>query len=327
MQASAMSVEIAVRELPLIWRIFLVNALVFAVGAVALAVSPATISFPIVLTEALVLAAGLVGTLLVNLVLLRRSFAPLEQLTALMRRVDPLRPGERLDADGPREVRALGSVFNEMLDRLEGERHASGRETMSRLEGERKRVARELHDELGQSLTSIMLMLSRLEERAPDELRPEVADARETTRATLDDVRALARRLRPEALDDLGLLPALTALTAAFGEAAGLQVERSFDKSLPQLAAETELAVFRVAQESLTNVARHAAATRVTVELRRAPGPAVQLRVRDDGAGLGVAPFGSGIRGMHERALHVGGRLEVFSPPGGGVEVRLTVPV
>jgi two-component system sensor histidine kinase UhpB len=313
--------------MPLVWRVFLVNAAVFALGATALALSPATVSFPILLAEALVLGFGLVAILLVNLFLLRRSFAPLARLMALMRRVDPLRPGERLRAEGPPEVRALGSVFNEMLDRLEHERQHSGREMISRLESERTRVARELHDELGQSLTSVMLQLSRLAERAPSDLRADVLEAREATRSTLDDVRDIARRLRPEALDDLGLFAALTSLTVSFSEATGLRVERAFGDALPDLSPEAELTVFRVAQESLTNAARHAGASTVTIELRRLQTPrAVRLRVRDDGIGLGGAAFGSGIRGMQERAMHVGGSLEIFSPSPGGVEVRLTVP-
>jgi two-component system, NarL family, sensor histidine kinase UhpB len=314
-----------VRDLPLVWRIFVLNASVFAIGVIALAVSPATVSFPIVLTEALVLSLGLVAILFVNLFLLRRSLEPLQRLMALMRRVDPLRPGERVHVEGSPEVRALGGVFNEMLDRLERERRDSGRETLSRLEGERKRVAQELHDELGQSLTGIVLVLSRLADRADGELRGELLDAQEAMRATLDDVRSLARRLRPEALDDLGLVPALNALIASFAEASGLRIERSVAENLPELTADAELAVFRIAQESLTNAARHAHAHNVQLELRRANGNGVRLHVRDDGVGLAGAPIGRGIRGMQERALHVGGRLELFSPAAGGVEVRLTI--
>jgi two-component system sensor histidine kinase UhpB len=316
---------VAVTRLSLHWRIFVVNAAVFVVGALALALSPATVSFPIVLAEALVLALGLSAILLVNLFLVRRSLAPLGRLMALMRRVDLLRPGERLAGEGPREVRDLGAVFNEMLERLERERQQSGRDLLARQESERKRVAQELHDELGQTLTGVMLMLSRLAERAPGELRPELDEAREATRATLDDVRRIARRLRPEALDDLGLVPALTSLTSAFADRSGLRVERSFADDLPKLSAEGELAVFRVAQESLTNAARHAGATRVDVRLERSDG-GVRLEVVDDGGGLDRGAFGSGIRGMRERALLVGGQLELFAPRGGGVEVRLTIP-
>jgi two-component system sensor histidine kinase UhpB len=111
---------------PFAWRIFAVNAVILVAAAMALALSPATVSFPIALTEGLILAVGLIAILIVNLLLVRRSFAPLERLTRLMRSVDLLRPGQRLDVTGPQEVRELGAVFNEMLERLERERHESG---------------------------------------------------------------------------------------------------------------------------------------------------------------------------------------------------------
>jgi len=310
---------------PLAWRIFFVNAAVFALGAAALALTPATVSWPIALAEAGVLLAGLSAILLVNLVLVRRSLAPLERLTAVMRSVDLLRPGQRLELTGPAEVRDLGAVFNEMLDRLERERHESGWDAFQGHEAERKRVAQELHDELGQALTAAMLQLSRLAKRAPAELHDDLREAQETMRASLDDVRRIARQLRPEALDDLGLVPALVALTTTFSEHTGLRVRRRLGDDLPPLAAEAELALYRVAQESLTNAARHADASHVELSLEPVP-DGVLLRVRDDGKGLdGVRP-GSGMRGMRERALLIGGDLRFEQVDGGGFEVRLRVP-
>src|SRR5918994_619291 len=112
--------------MPFAWRIFAVNAVLLVAAAIALALSPATVSFPIALTEGIVLAIGLVAILIINLLLVRRSFAPLERLTRLMRSVDLLRPGQRVEVTGPQEVRELGAVFNEMLERRERERHESG---------------------------------------------------------------------------------------------------------------------------------------------------------------------------------------------------------
>jgi two-component system sensor histidine kinase UhpB len=311
--------------MPLAWRVFVVNAVVFAAGTAALALSPATVSFPIALTEALVLVSGLSAILLVNLLLVRRSLQPLERLTSLMHRVDLLRAGERLELSGPAEVRELGAVFNEMLDRLERERREAGREALRAQENERKRVAQELHDEVGQAITALMLQLGRLAKHAPKDLQPELREAQDATRSTLDDVRTIARQLRPEALDDLGLASALTALANAFGDRAGLRVERRIDPNLPRLDPDVELVELRVAQESLTNVARHAGTSRV--DLRLEPGGrGVCLRVRDYGRGLNGAQPGSGVRGMRERALLVGGELSVASQAGGGVEVRLDVP-
>lgn len=311
--------------MPLAWRIFLVNATVFALGTAALALSPATVSWPIALTEALVLAGGLTATLVVNLVLLRRSLAPLQRLTGLMRHVDLLRPGQRLEITGPAEVRELGAVFNDMLNRLEAERHESGWAAFQGQEAERKRVAQELHDEVGQALTAVMLQLSRLARQAPPELQDELRDAQETTRASLDDVRRIARQLRPEALDDLGLVAALGALATAFADRTGLRVRRHLDDELPLLPDEAELALFRVAQESLTNAARHAETGRVDLWLE-ADEDGVVLRVRDYGKGIDGALDGSGIRGMRERAVLIGGDLAIEQARGGGVEVRLRVP-
>lgn len=310
---------------PLAWRIFVVNAAVFTLGAAALALSPATVSWPIALTEAAVLTTGLISMLLLNLVLLRRSLAPLDRLTQLMHQVDLLRPGQRLEITGPAEVRELGAVFNDMLDRLERERRESGWQAFQAQEAERKRVAQELHDEVGQALTAVMLQLSRLTKRAPAELEDELREAQETTRASLDDVRRIARQLRPEALDDLGLVPALGALAGTFAERTGIRIGRHIDEGLPSLAPDAELALFRVAQESLTNVARHAGTSHVDVWLEPL-GDGVLLRVRDYGKGLDGARPGTGIRGMRERALLIGGELTIQEPTAGGVEVRLKIP-
>lgn len=310
----------------LFWRLFGLNAAIFVAATLALVLSPLTVSSPVHVAEATVLVAGLTALLLVNFFLVRFSLGPLDRLTQLMRRVDLLRPGQRLEASGPNEVRRLVAVFNEMLERLERERRESGRRALAAQEAERKRVAQELHDEVGQAVTAVMLQLSRLSRAVPDELAAEVAEAQETTRASLDDVRRIARRLRPEALDDLGLTSALTALTTGFSERTGLRVARRIDRDLPPLDADTELVVYRVAQEGLTNVARHAGAGRVELHLQRGSRGGAVLRVLDDGTGLDGSKPGSGIEGMRERALLVGATLTVETRAAGGVEVRLEVP-
>jgi two-component system, NarL family, sensor histidine kinase UhpB len=312
------------RATPFVWRIFLVNAAILTIATAALALSPATVSFPIALAEGLVLAIGLLAILMLNLVLLRRLFAPLERLTRLMRDVDLLRPGQRLEASGPQEVRELGGVFNEMLDRLERERHESGWDALTRQEAERKRVAQELHDEVGQALTAVMLQIGQLARSAPAELNADLQEALETTRASLDDVRRIAKQLRPEALDDLGLVPALGALVATFADRTGLRIAHRLD-TVPELDDEAELVVFRVAQESLTNAARHAQTSRIDVTLDCDARDLV-LRVRDFGRGVDGATPGGGIRGMRERALLIGADLSILTQKDGGTEVKLAVP-
>lgn len=317
---------IFVRTMPFAWRIFVVNAAILIVAAAALAFSPATVSFPIALTEGIVLTIGLVAILVVNLFLIRRSFAPLERLTRLMRRVDLLQPGQRVDVSGPEEVRELGAVFNEMLDRLERERHESGWDALKAQEEERRRVAQELHDEVGQALTAVMLQIGRVAKKAPDELSEELHETLETTRASLDDVRRIAKQLRPEALDDLGLVPALNALATTFAERTGLRIRRRLPAGAPALGKEDELVLFRVAQEGLTNAARHAQTDTVDLTLEET-GAGIVLRIRDYGVGLDGGPAGSGLRGMRERALLVGADLSIRAAPGGGTEVTLALPL
>ena len=275
----------------------------------------------------LVLSAGLVATLVINVLLMRRAFAPLSKLTTLMARVDPLRPGQRLESPGPAsEVTLLAQSFNAMLDRLETERRDSARRASAAQEDERRRLAGELHDEIGQSLTAMALQLNRLAERSSDGTRAEAIDARDSALQLVDDVRSLARQLRPEALDELGLVPALTNLIERLSARTGLVIERDLERSLAPLAPDAELVLNRVAQESLTNVIRHARATHAEVTLKNDP-EGVVLAVRDDGRGMDGEPAGNGgLRFMRERAVMVGGDLRITTGASGrGTQVRLRV--
>ena len=304
--------------MPLYLRVFLINATVLTLAAVALVVSPLTVSFPVALTELVVLGAGLTAVLALNYALLRRAFAPLARLTRFMREVDPLRPGSRVPTeDADPEIADLTAAFNEMIERLESERRDSGLRALAAQEEERRRIALELHDEVGQALTAAMLRLDWAEH----------AEAKEGLRETLEEVREIARRLRPEALDDLGLRNALRALVASLARSAHLDVTPEIQADLPPLSAEQELVVYRVAQEALTNAVRHSDATTVRFRLTSGQGEIV-LEVEDDGRGFEPvdASEGSGMRGMRERALLVRARLEIDSAPGRGTVVRLRVP-
>lgn len=298
--------------MPLFWRVFLTNAAVLVAAALALVVTPATVSFPVALTELGVLAAGLGAVMALNLVLLRRVFQPLRALSTLMRGVDPLKPGarSRIDTRDP-ELAELTTAFNDMIDRLETERRESARRALKAQEDERLRVARELHDEVGQRLTAVMLQL--------DDRR-----AREEVRAALEEVREIGRRLRPEALDDLGLAAALRSLITSLEQRTGLHVDRQIQTPGP-LSAEQELVAYRIAQEALTNALRHGNGAQVRVELRSDDGATV-LVVEDTGPGVDdEAADGTGIRGMRERAVLVGARLDVGSRAGHGMRVRLVL--
>src|SRR4051812_46219399 len=308
-------------HIPLFWRLFLPNAAVLTVACVVLIIAPAN-------GRVVALGGGLVTMLVITLLLMRRAFSPLERLTALMRRIDPLAPGERLPLLGQSsEVTDLATAFNEMLDRLESERRDSARRALANEEAERGRLAAELHDEVGQTLTALVLQLSRAATAtaaAGDGVRAPFDQALATAEGTLEDVRRIARQLRPEALDDLGLVPALTNLCERLSEQTGLDVVRLLQRDLPALSPEEQLVIYRVAQESLTNVVRHAGARRAEVHLA-ADAEGVTLAVSDDGAGLNGAPPGEGIRGMRERAVLIGAELQIGRARDGGAEVRLRV--
>jgi two-component system sensor histidine kinase UhpB len=312
----------------LFWRIFLTNAAVLAAAsAVAVFVlSPGTISQPVAVKELAIFAAALAVMIVVNLVVTRRLTAPLDELVGVMRTIDPAIPGERVSvAGGPSEAHELADSFNEMLDRLEKERLESARRALGAQEAERLRVAQELHDEVGQNLTAALLQLGRLRKQAPDELRPELAEAAETVRANLDELRRIAQALRPQDLDELGLVSALSHFTERLTEQTGLPIARRLSPDLPVLAPEQELVIYRVAQEALTNVVRHAGASSATLRLATSNGR-VALRVSDDGQGIDGAAQSGGIRGMRERALLIHADLDIRQRPEGGTEVVLDLP-
>jgi two-component system sensor histidine kinase UhpB len=315
-------------RLPLLWRVFGTNAAVLVLAFLGLVFAPVTVSVPPHTTELVVLVLGLLAMLAINLLLLRPAFRPLDHLADTMRRHDPLSPGVRAEVDGDPDVTALARTFNEMLDRLESERRDSARRALLVQEGERRRIARELHDEVGQTLTGVMLQIEGLAAAVPEHLQPQLDELRETAREGTEEVRRIARRLRPEALEDLGLESALAALATAVGDQAGVRVNRSVEPLRVPLTDEQELVIYRVAQEALTNVARHAHATEVDLRLERRD-DRVTLVVRDDGIGLptGALPSASGIRGIRERAMLIGADVSITTPSDHGTEVTLSIPI
>jgi two-component system sensor histidine kinase UhpB len=313
------------------YRLATLNALV-VLAAVALTIvvlAPGKLSALRVDEEAGVLVAAVVLVVCVNLLLLGRVIRPLQTLTARARRVDLARPAERMPrAEPTSEVGELAMTLNEMLERLEAERRDATGRVLAGQEAERLRIAQELHDQVGQDLTAVLLSLSRVQSRAPEELGAALSEAQDALRAGLEDVRRIALELRPEALDDLGLPSALAVLCERFSERSGLEVARRIAESLPRLSPEAELVIYRVAQEALTNAARHSGSNRAELALL-VHDSRVSLTVRDWGRGLDshYVP-GSGIRGMRERAALIGSTVEIHSNPlGPGCELQLDVPV
>jgi two-component system sensor histidine kinase UhpB len=321
------SVDTTGRRLSLFWRVFATNAALLIAAALILGVSPITVSWPIAVTEATVLTLGLIVMLIANALLLRLAFSPLRALAVRMRQVDLLDRPESLPVSGPAEVAVLVGAFNEMLRRLEAERRSSAHRSLAAQENERRRVATELHDEVGQTMTGVLLRLEHLREAVAPARREELLEAQDAVRAGLDEIRRIAQELRPELLDHLGLVSALTALARGLTRRTGIVVDCRFHPHLPKLATDAELAVYRIVQESLTNVARHAHANRVEVSVERRPTD-VRVTVADNGRGFAHPPAdGTGLRGMRERAVLVGGTLTVTAGAAGGIQVVLELPV
>jgi two-component system sensor histidine kinase UhpB len=194
------------------------------------------------------------------------------------------------------EAGELAMTFNEMLARLEAERREATGRVLAGQEAERLRIAQELHDQVGQELTAVLLGLARLHARPEPPLRDDVSDVQEAVRSSPEDVRRIALELRPEALDDLGLVSALAVLCERFGQRSGVTVDQHFADELPELGPEAELVVYRVAQEALTNVARHAGVDRAELSLRAEEGGVV-MAVSDRGPGIPAATSpGTGMR-------------------------------
>lgn len=318
------------RYVPLLYRVAGLNALLIVVAVVAtiIVLAPSDLPSFRVDEEGAVVVLILIVTVAADVYVVRRFVRPLQTLTALARHVDLSGTAERMPVDVPQsEAGELASTFNAMLARLEDERREATGRVLAAQEAERLRIAQELHDQIGQELTAVLLGLARIEGRVADPLRGEVSDVQDAVRDSLEEVRLIAVDLRPEALDDLGLESALAVLCQRFAERSGLRVTERIGEDLPELPPDAELVIYRIAQESLTNVARHSGASEAELALST-DHDVLTLTVSDAGAGLPPGrPPGMGIRGMRERAMLIGGSLTIGNAPSGsGCVVRLEVP-
>ncbi len=286
----------------------------------------------------LVALAGVLVSVGVNAVIIRLALSP---LGVLERTAEAVRAG-RFEERAPispladRGLERLTRTFNAMLDGLEGYRWRL-REVAARAlraeEEERKRIARELHDETAQSLSALLIRLSMLRrEQDPAARDAGMDEFREQLVATLNGVRRYARGLRPPALAELGLTPAIEEFVRSLSEATGLDAHLAAERLDGLLTPEAELVIYRVVQEALSNVVRHARASTARVTLERRD-DAVRATIEDDGIGFDVDDAlrgdgrGLGLFGMRERATYVGGHVDIESRPGAGTRVRVTVPL
>jgi two-component system, NarL family, sensor histidine kinase UhpB len=319
------------RQRTLLTQVLAVNTALVAVTAfVAAVVARERLNDAVSSQGLLLIGLAVLAVVLLNSLLLRRRLEPMGRLVETMSEVDLASPGmcAEVSRGASSEVQRLTADFNRMMSRLEHERRESGRAVLRAQEQERSRIAQDLHDEVNQALTGILLRLEATMADAPPHLINELADTKALATQAMEELLHLARELRPTALDDHGLVPALASQIAAFGERTGIR-SRFLPPTgqLPRLSDEEQLVIYRVTQESLSNVVQHAGASRVDVELNTV-GRTV-LRVRDDGRGFesrnGRGRNRLGVSGMRERALLVGGNLAIFSTPGEGTTIELTM--
>jgi two-component system sensor histidine kinase UhpB len=276
-----------------------------------------------------ILALSIILTLCLNLWMLRKRFAPLEHLIDQVESIDPSEPKSFDPGPEPvEEIDRLARSVKRLLDRIEDERRHAGQQVLRAQERERRRLASDLHDEVNQALTAILLRLEALGQDTEPERAAEVGELKKLVNQAMDELLNLARHLRPAALDDHGLVAAVDGQLKRFAARAGTRVHLATEGDLESLDEDEQTAVYRVVQEALTNAGRHAGATAVHVELARG-GEGTVLTVRDDGRGFdaGVTRNGGlGLEGMAERARVVGGELDVRSAPGGGTTVTMRLP-
>ena len=333
----------ALLRVPLYYKILIANAVLILVGtlfgsgvtATFVRQEPDRSWFEVAGLLALI---GVGVTLLVNAIILRVALRPLDDLERTAARVQrgELERRAPVSPVADRELDRLRATFNAMLDTGAAYR-ARLRDVAARALGaaeeERKRIARELHDETAQMLAALLIRIRVVRNRRdPEAMEALLDDMRDGVSHALEGVRRFARGLRPPALDELGLVPAIDALARSLEEVGGIAVTVHADEATGSLSPDAELATYRIVQEALSNVMRHAHATRASVRITHEAGRLL-VTVEDDGRGFDPARAmssdggGLGLFGMRERAGYIGGKVEVTSAPGQGTTVRAEIPL
>ncbi len=319
------------RSRTLLTQVLAVNTVLVAITAfVAAVVARERFQDAISGEGLLLLGLAVFSVVLLNSLLLRRRLEPMGRLVETMSEVDLASPGMRAEVSpgAATEVQRLTADFNRMMSRLEHERRESGRAVLRAQEQERSRIAQDLHDEVNQALTAILLRLRALEEDATPDTADEVAEVKRLASQAMEELLTLARQLRPTALDDHGLVPAIEGMLRQFSAQSGVEARLETHGDVSELDDDRQIAVYRIVQETLSNVWSHARATRVDVELAARNGRGLELTVTDDGKGFDLdnaRPAGIGLKGMAERARLLGGELDVRTNPGAGTSITLRI--
>jgi two-component system sensor histidine kinase UhpB len=328
-------------SLPVFYKVLFANSLIIFVGATGgtwlasnLGNSRQALATPTSLI--IFIVVGWLVSIALNFVVLQVAFRPLQDLGKVMNRVQVGERSLRAPTTGvDPEADQLAQTFNMMLEAIDDATRLRASQIINAQEQERKRIARELHDETSQVLTSLLISLAILEESiTTQEARDRIADTRKLAHQTLRAIRNLSIDLRPSALDDLGLLPALRWYVKEYQQKCSIDVEFVAHGFKQRLPAEVETALYRIVQESLTNTARHANAHKVLITMKE-DADAVYVTIKDDGRGFDVGTLlktpdqerGLGLAGMNERAVLLDGSLTIHSSSGHGTTIEVHIPL
>lgn len=331
-------------RVPILYKVLIANAAIVVFGAIAgtwTTIQLARDSHAASGAQLILLFAcvGLLLSIAANYFVLRAAFRPLSNLERVANAVrdgDVSRRVERTRFTDPQLAR-LSDTFNDTLDELAKDREqlrALATQVIRAQEDERKRIARELHDDTAQVLFAQLLRLTTMKSSPNDDMRVTAGELEDMTVEAIEGVRRLALELRPPSLDDLGLRESLGDLAERFGKQLGIPVAYQPRVGRERLPAEIELVLYRVAQEAMTNVAKHSNATEAAINLTRR-GQIVTLSVTDNGEGFDPAVvseqddrgLGLGLFGMEERVVLVGGTLQILSRDRIGTAVIATIPL
>jgi two-component system sensor histidine kinase UhpB len=333
------------RRLPVFNRVLIGNSVVIVAGAIGgtLLTRHLATQTPDDLWLIVVFAGlGILLSLGVNYVILRSTLAPLRELRTEVERVQAGQSSIDVARfrDSDPDTARLAVAIHSMLARLEDDAHtlrALSERALNAQEDERRRIARGLHDDTGQALSTLIIHLEHIESTLPagnDELRARLASCRDISNRTLEELRKLVYGLRPTMLDDLGLVPAIRWYARSSLEGSGARLHLEETQEIGRLDPRLETALFRIAQEAVNNIVRHAQASEVRITLCLEEGD-VCLRVADDGRGFDIDQISQqalpqrrlGLLGMRERVDLVGGRMRVDSGPGRGTRLEVRVPL
>jgi two-component system sensor histidine kinase UhpB len=326
--------------LPVFYKVLIANSLIIFFGATGgtwlasnLHNSHQTFATPMSLI--IFVVVGWFVSVVLNILVLQIAFRPLMELGKVMKRVQSGEHTLRAPLTGvDPEADQLAETFNTMLEALDNATRMRASQIINAQEQERKRIARELHDETSQVLTSLLISLAILEEAVKSqEARDRIADTRKLAHQTLRAIRNLSIDLRPSALDDLGLLPAIRWYIKEYQQKCAIDVDFNATGFRERLLPELETALYRIVQEALTNTARHAQAHHITIKMNE-DAETVYLSIQDDGAGFDVdavlkTPYqdrGLGLAGMSERAVLLDGKLNIHSVIGHGTTIEVQIP-